>query len=62
MCRYIVGKIIWEEMQKHTDIQNWNGWENWKNIETKMLQKNKKMLWNSERFFTNSKLYYSWKP
>ncbi|PKH66134.1 phosphate--nucleotide phosphotransferase [Flavobacterium sp. ALD4] len=21
MCRYIVGKIIWEEMQKHTDIQ-----------------------------------------
>jgi hypothetical protein len=37
MCRYIVGKIIWEEMQKHTDIQNWNGWENWKNIETKML-------------------------
>ncbi|SEA01446.1 polyphosphate:nucleotide phosphotransferase, PPK2 family [Flavobacterium gillisiae] len=21
MCRYIIGKIIWEEMQKHTDIQ-----------------------------------------
>jgi polyphosphate kinase 2 (PPK2 family) len=21
MARYIVGKIIWEEMQKHTDIQ-----------------------------------------
>ncbi|PRZ28073.1 PPK2 family polyphosphate kinase [Flavobacterium granuli] len=21
MCRYIVGKIIWEEMQKHTDIK-----------------------------------------
>lgn len=21
MCRYIVGKIIWEEMQKHTDIR-----------------------------------------
>jgi PPK2 family polyphosphate:nucleotide phosphotransferase len=21
MCRYIVGKIIWEEIQKHTDIQ-----------------------------------------
>jgi hypothetical protein len=21
MCRYIVGKIIWEEMQKYTDIQ-----------------------------------------
>ena len=22
MARYIVGKIIWEEMQKHTDIKN----------------------------------------
>jgi hypothetical protein len=44
MCRYIVGKIIWEEMQKHTDIQTPEMDEKLKNIELykEMLAKNKK--------------------
>jgi hypothetical protein len=35
--------------------------KNWKH---RIVQRDakKKMLWNSEHFFTNSKLYYSWKP
>jgi hypothetical protein len=47
MCRYIVGKIIWEEMQKHTDIQTPEMDEKIeKNIELykRCWQKNKKML------------------
>jgi hypothetical protein len=55
MCRYIVGKIIWEEMQKHTDIQTPEMDEKIeKNIELykEMLAKNKKMLKFRAFFFT----------
>jgi hypothetical protein len=46
MCRYIVGKIIWEEMQKHTDIQTPEMDDKIEKhrIVQRCWQKNKKML------------------
>jgi hypothetical protein len=45
MCRYIVGKIIWEEM-KHTDIQmpEWMIKLKKHRIVQRDVEKNKKML------------------
>jgi hypothetical protein len=59
MCRYIVGKIIWEEMQKHTDIQTPEMDEKIEKhrIVQRDAGKEKNALKFRAFFFTNSKLY-----
>jgi hypothetical protein len=48
MARYIVAKIIWEEMQKHTDIRNLR-WINASFWMYEMLKEQKKL--NFSAFF-----------